>query len=252
MSWAHVKSAIESELQGLDKLVLIMLANHVNDQDGNPKRGLAWPSVTTLVTEAGISRATVNRVLNRLEAGGYLAREHHGTRSTHYRLSVSEGDTNARARKVNVSQGDTNAIVSQRETGVSHSETPSVSERDINLLENPLRTEEERGSLQGGPLSFVDRSGIDQPDPTPAPRMTARPSGNGVKSADAENEEKRWRLYQKHIAELEAAGVPTDGMDHNQSAIAVTDLRLQDKKNGRTTSAALTSGTANGAPCQGQ
>ena len=121
MSWSHVKSAIESELQGLDKLVLIVLANHCNDQDGNPKRGLAWPSVTTSARETGSGRSTVNRALNRLEAGGFLTRENHGTRSTHYRLSVPERDTNARARERptadEVPERDTNTLVAQSGTG---------------------------------------------------------------------------------------------------------------------------------------
>jgi DNA-binding MarR family transcriptional regulator len=219
VSWSHVKSALESDLKGLDKFVLIILANHVNDKDGNPKRGLAWPSVTTLVKEAGISRATVNRVLNRLEAGGYLAREHHGTRSTHYRLSVSE--------------------------------------RDIKLLKNPVRRE---SSPQRELSSSLSALGSEQSNPASSAHDCAR-GGSGVKSADAKNEEKRWRLYQEHIAELEAAGYQTAGMDPPQAAIAVIDLRienkkksqslrLQNEKNGPKPNAALTSGTANGAPCQ--
>ena len=247
MSWVHVKRALESELKGLDKFVLIMLANHCNDQDGHPKRGLAWPSVTTLVKEAGISRATVNRVLNRLEAGGYLVREHHGTRSTHYRLSVSEGDTNARARKANVSQGDTNAIVSQTETEVSHSETPSVSEGDTNLLRKPLRRE---SSLQRELSSSLSALGSEQPDPTQASRTSALASGNGGEGVPADNEEKRCKLHQKHIAELEAAGIQTAGMDPPQAAIAVIGLRLQNEKNGQRPSDAPTSDSGDVAHCQ--
>ena len=248
MSWAHVKRALESELRGLDKFVLIVLANHCNDQDGHPKRGLAWPSVTTLVREAGISRATVNRVLNRLEADGYLVREHHGTRSTHYRLSVSEGDTNARARKVNVSQGDTNAIVSQTETEVSHSETSSVSERDTNLLMNPLRTEEERGPLQGGPLSSLSALGSGEPDPTRASRISALAPGNGVKSADADNEEKRCKLREtrrQQAIDLGMSPKQIDGMDANQLSLAILDARL------KMSSDVLTSDTESVAHCQG-
>ncbi len=277
MSWVHVKRALESELKGLDKFVLIMLANHCNDQDGHPKRGLAWPSVTTLVKEAGISRATVNRVLNRLEAGGYLVREHHGTRSTHYRLSVSEGDTNARARKANVSQGDTNAIVSQTETEVSHSETPSVSEGDTNLLRKPLRRE---SSLQRELSSSLSALGSEQPDPTRASRMTALAPGNGgVKSVPADNEEDPCNSFEEPKAEANyvktrrgGTGTKWSSQENRRSRLiafgeppekvrAMSDSEVnvtlawhmgqeESEKNGPKPNAALTSGTANGAPCQ--
>ena len=277
MSWSHVKSALESDLQGLDKLVLIVLANHCNDQDGNPKRGLAWPSVTTLVKEAGISRATVNRVLNRLEAGGYLAREHHGTRSTHYRLSVSEGDINARARNVNVSQGDINAIVSQTETEVSHSETPSVSERDIKLLKNPVRRE---SSPQRELSSSSSALGSEQSNPTRASRISALAPGNGGESVPADNEENPCNSFEVLEAEVSHVTTRSNGTGHKWSSQenrrsrlvafgeppeevrAMSDSQVnvtlawhmgqeESEKNGRRPSDVLTSDSGDVAPCRG-
>ena len=265
MSWVHVKRALESDLKGLDKLVYIMIANHVNDAPKHPKCGLAWPSVTTIARETGIGRSTVNRALNRLEAGGFLTRENHGTRSTHYRLSVPERDTNARARERptadEVPERDTNTLVAQSGTG-------GVPERDSGCPraghkspKEPLNEPEKKKPPSGGASASLRALGSEQSNPASSAHDCAR-GGSGVKSADAKNEEKRWRLYQEHIAELKAAGYQTAGMDPPQAAIAVIDLRienkkksqslrLQNEKNGQRPSDAPTSDTESVAHCQG-
>ncbi len=51
MSFKLVKSVISSErVDGMHKLVLIILADYVNDSRGNA----AWPSVTTVAIKAGV------------------------------------------------------------------------------------------------------------------------------------------------------------------------------------------------------
>ena len=284
MSWAHVRRAIESELKGLDKLVYIMIANHVNDDPKHAKCGLAWPSVTLLAKETGIGRSTVNRVLNRLEAGGYLAREHHGTRSTHYRLSVPERDTNAPARErptaVEVPERDTNALMAQSGIG-------GVPERDSGCPraghkppKYPPNEPEKEKPPSGGASASLRALGSEQPDPTRASRMTALAPGNGgVKSVPADNEEDPCNSFEEPKAEANyvktrrgGTGTKWSSQENRRSRLiafgeppekvrAMSDSEVnvtlawhmgqeESEKNGPKPNAALTSGTANGAPCQ--
>ena len=228
MSWAHVRRAIESELKGLDKLVLIMIANHVNDDPKHPKCGLAWPSVTTLAKETGVTRRSIHRILNRLESGGFLTRENHGTRSTHYRLSETQRLTNARARKGDApseTQGHTTAFMGQGDTpSETQSPTGSDTESYKPPRETPKESEEERGPLQGGPLSSLSALGSGEPDPTRAPRISALAPGNGVK------EEKRCQLRatrRQQAIDLGMSPKQIDGMDDNQLSLAIIDARLK-------------------------
>ena len=69
MSFQDVSDALRySQAQGLDKLVLICIANYT-DQDHQ-----AWPSVTTLVSDSGTSESTVRRSIQNLIGIGELAK----------------------------------------------------------------------------------------------------------------------------------------------------------------------------------
>lgn len=91
MGAAEVAWALESGAQGIDQLVLVRIAWRINGE------GKAWPALTTIAKDAGVSLATVKRSLARLETAGFVTRERHGTRTTHYRIG-SQRATNARAR----------------------------------------------------------------------------------------------------------------------------------------------------------
>lgn len=69
MSFKLVKSVISSErVDGMHKLVLIILADYVNDTKGNA----AWPSVTTVAIKAGASVRHTRRIIRELELQGVL------------------------------------------------------------------------------------------------------------------------------------------------------------------------------------
>ena len=160
MSWAHVRRAIESELRGLDKLVLIMLANHTNDDAKHPKFGLAWPSVTTLAKETGVTRRSIHRILNRLESDGFLTRENHGTRSPHYRLRETQGPTNAF-----MGQGDT----------PSETQCPTASDTESHKPPRETPKEPEKKKPPSGGASAALRAlGSEQSNPASSAHDCAR------------------------------------------------------------------------------
>lgn len=84
MTWAF-----EQPLAGNHKVVLLVLADHHEDE-----RGLCWPSVGRIAARAYISESTVVRCLRDLEVGGYVTRQERFTTegrqmSTLYSLQVS-------------------------------------------------------------------------------------------------------------------------------------------------------------------
>lgn len=81
-----------SHAQGLDRLVLLAIANHADAKGLN-----AWPSVDLIVSEARVGRATVFRSLERLQRLGELEVLKGGGRGNrnHYRIPMkrSHGET---------------------------------------------------------------------------------------------------------------------------------------------------------------
>lgn len=69
MSIKLIQQAWDSPLKGNDLLVLIALADNASDE------GYCWPSWQSIMSKTKVSRGTLSSVLNRLEAGGYIARE---------------------------------------------------------------------------------------------------------------------------------------------------------------------------------
>lgn len=69
MSFKLVKRVIHSDrVDGMHKLILIILADYVNEAKGNA----AWPSVTTVALQAGASIRHTRRIIRELEAEGVL------------------------------------------------------------------------------------------------------------------------------------------------------------------------------------
>lgn len=85
MSVGAIDFAIKADgLSASDKLVLILIANCVNDSEG-----YAYPSQRYLSERTGLTRETVNRVVARLEQAGFLIvthqyRDNGGKRSSKY------------------------------------------------------------------------------------------------------------------------------------------------------------------------
>ena len=97
--WADV--AAKTDLAGNDKVVLAIIGNHIRD------KGYCWVGVKTLAREAGTSRRTALRGIERLEAARLLQVERRGKgKANHYRLT---GDKMAPATKCYRGQTDTSA-----------------------------------------------------------------------------------------------------------------------------------------------
>jgi DNA-binding transcriptional regulator YhcF (GntR family) len=95
MSFRLVKSVISSErVDGMHKLVLVILADYVNDTKGNA----AWPSVTTIAIKAGASVRHTRRIIRELEIQGVLKTVRQaGLKGTNkYVIDLSGADTHVR------------------------------------------------------------------------------------------------------------------------------------------------------------
>lgn len=95
MSFKLVKSVISSErVDGMHKLILIILADYVNDTKGNA----AWPSVTTVAIKAGASVRHTRRIIRELEVQGVLKTVRQaGLKGTNkYVIDLSGADTHVR------------------------------------------------------------------------------------------------------------------------------------------------------------
>lgn len=68
MSFQAVTWAINQDVSGNDKLVLILLANRMN-----PDHGYCWPKIEKIADEAGLSYSTVQRCLKKLIECGMVA-----------------------------------------------------------------------------------------------------------------------------------------------------------------------------------
>lgn len=89
MSLAALTWAFRQPLAGNHKVVLLVLADHFDDE-----RGICYPSVGHIAGRAYISESTVVRCLRELELGGYFTRQERFSpegrqMSTLYRLKVA-------------------------------------------------------------------------------------------------------------------------------------------------------------------
>jgi hypothetical protein len=95
MSFKLVKQVISTErVDGMHKLILIILADYVNDTRGNA----AWPSVTTIAIKAGASIRHTRRIIRELESEGVLKTTiQAGLKGTNkYVIDLSGADTHVR------------------------------------------------------------------------------------------------------------------------------------------------------------
>ena len=142
--WEH------SRAKGADRLVLLAIAEHSND-DG---RG-AWPSVTTLARFSLLSDRQVRLSLRKLERTGELVTERGaGTRGTNlYRIATGEAATPEDTSGGKSIQGGAEA--SSGGGGKSTTVTPEVSSAEPE--ENPNRNPKVNPNRRGGYVG--DRNG---------------------------------------------------------------------------------------------
>jgi len=67
MSFQAMSWALKQPVKTTEKLLLLVIANYADEQ------GQAWPSVETLCRDTGMSRATIQRSLRKLEKLGFLS-----------------------------------------------------------------------------------------------------------------------------------------------------------------------------------
>jgi hypothetical protein len=89
MSFKLVKKVIHTDrVDGTHKLVLIILADYVNEAKGNA----SWPALSTVAQQAGLSTRHARRIIRELELEGVLkTTKQAGLRGTNkYVIDVSE------------------------------------------------------------------------------------------------------------------------------------------------------------------
>jgi DNA-binding transcriptional MocR family regulator len=150
----------ESESEGLDRLVLLVVANHANDE------WRAWPSVRTIAREARVSTNTVGKAIRRLVALGELELERQGDRrrSSTYRMTRAPGTPvlSGVADPRHPSEGECREGVAQvsrlgRDTGVAQvsrlgrdrtkNQEPRTAQQSHSLERFPAEPELERDEL---------------------------------------------------------------------------------------------------------
>jgi hypothetical protein len=112
-----------SEAEKGDRLVLIVLADHADGDGGN-----ARPGVPTIQREARLrSRRATQGALRHLEADGRIVNEgiHRPTRTTVYRVVMSEGAENARGAKTDT-RGRKNRQGEGAKTDTAQHKEPSL------------------------------------------------------------------------------------------------------------------------------
>lgn len=84
MSWTAIKMAFQADTGpgAAAKLVLVAIAYRVNGD------GRAWPSITTIIEDTGLSRRAVYRAVRQLVDGGHLTALGRPGHSTIYGLST--------------------------------------------------------------------------------------------------------------------------------------------------------------------
>jgi hypothetical protein len=166
----------------------------------NAKCGEAWPGVDTLAATLGANPRSVQRALDRLEAGGWVERERRPGRSSRYRLGDIPGVDGEVVEGVNSSSPLTPAPgVAWTPSGGGVDATPGVafgSERGgvdatrtlrENPGGNPEREPGERaarpGAQHAGSLSgsFPSGEGVGGEAPT-SPASPRRRGGSGLRS----------------------------------------------------------------------
>ena len=84
MSVAAITAAWKVDCEPTQKLVLLALADHANDETWK-----CWPSLGHLHKKTGLNRRTVSRALKLLADAGLIGRINRGRESTVYQLNVA-------------------------------------------------------------------------------------------------------------------------------------------------------------------
>lgn len=87
MCFESLAWATKQELPAMQKIVLVMLADH------NSKNGLCFPSYDTLAKECGMTKRSVINQVEKLESAGLLTIEHFKNRTNRYVLNVPASES---------------------------------------------------------------------------------------------------------------------------------------------------------------
>jgi len=169
MSVKAITWAWRQKLPATEKLVLLALADHSNDEDFR-----AWPSLSHLADKCGLHRRSVIRLLAELETAGYLHRENRGLQTTVYTL-VIPSDTQSLGTQGHYGHSDTRDAVS----GGSDTRSPEVVTQ--RHTEPSLEPSKNRQSGQSGQKNRFEEY------------WSTLPVGKKVKRKDAE---KVWKSKQ--------------------------------------------------------
>lgn len=139
MTWAF-----DQELPEGQKLVLLALADHADDE------GTCWPGAKRMAEKCGVTRRTVQRRIAALETRGLLQREHRfheengGQRSSIVRLALGEGGVTVTQGGDRGNTGGATGVTPGNVRGTTHVRVEDVGpkERERGNSENvpsPLR-----------------------------------------------------------------------------------------------------------------
>jgi len=179
--WERGRLIFGCNLGGIDKLVLLAISDHLG---GN---ATAWPSQARLVKRCGIGRATICRSLKRLEEQGAITVQRVSGGSNRYQINIAWIEANQSQNETCIKMRH----VSERDTPLSHSETPPVSERDTPCLTVRHKGDQE-GDQEGNQEKEVNKA-------TKPARKTASKSKRQTKAEAAKAEELRLREEVKAV-----------------------------------------------------
>jgi biotin operon repressor len=161
MSARILGKVVRLKLPPTEKLVLLVIANYINDASGD-----AWPSQNTLASDTGLARQTVNKAISRLVKKGIL---------TSCRRS-KDGKLTSNIYRIN-----TVAVIDTEGGDVAQNDnTLSISDRQACLgeLHNPLGTlieplDSGQLAIEGKSETATSRQINRKPSPTGPPRTPA-------------------------------------------------------------------------------
>lgn len=123
----HITSAVWNlDLPCGLKIVLLKLGDNADDSGSN-----AWPSVDTIATQCGISRATVQRTLRKLQALGYISIEAPSNRHRPTTYRVETRGLNLRPLKRGASPAARRGLTGARRGLTRDDEGPHSEARSI-------------------------------------------------------------------------------------------------------------------------
>ena len=144
MSIRRILAALETtSLPANEKLVLILLADHADDETGR-----CWPSQNYIAKRSGLTRETINRTIKRLSGKG-LIRIHHRFRD----------DGSSRSNTYIVMPGLHPPCARESHPPVTESHTEPVSIEPISILSSLTREQSyPQGKHYGKKLSVVEQA----------------------------------------------------------------------------------------------